>query len=75
MVVCLGRDADLYMAHLIPLPLTVSCSRKSRLVLILRFLVPAHKGSPDILGSGVKCGIFDCLVRNVMAVKLESPVF
>ena len=33
MVICLGRRADLHMAQLMPLPLTVSCSRKSRLVL------------------------------------------
>jgi len=28
MVVCLGRDADLHMAQLMPLPLTVSCFSK-----------------------------------------------
>jgi len=33
-VICLGQGADLPMALLIPLPLTVTCSRKSRLVLI-----------------------------------------
>jgi len=37
MVICLAQDADLHMAQLIPLPLTVSCSRKSRLVLVLFF--------------------------------------
>jgi len=37
MIVCLGQGADLHMAQLMPLPLTVSCSRKSRLVLILSF--------------------------------------
>jgi len=26
MVICLGRDADLHMAQLITLPLTISCS-------------------------------------------------
>ena len=41
MVICLERGADLHMAQLIPLPLTVSCSRKSKLVLVL----PAHPGS------------------------------
>ena len=29
MVICLGRGADLHIAQLIPLPLTISCSRKS----------------------------------------------
>jgi len=33
MVICLGRGADLDMAQLMPLPLTISCSSKSRLVL------------------------------------------
>jgi len=32
-VVCLERGADLHMAQLIPLPLTVSCFSKIRLVL------------------------------------------
>jgi len=30
---CLGQGADLHMAQLTPLPLTISCFRKSRLVL------------------------------------------
>jgi len=30
---CLGQGSDLHMAQLVPLPLTVSCSSKSRLVL------------------------------------------
>jgi len=30
---CLGQGADLYIAHLMPLPLTISCFSKSRLVL------------------------------------------
>jgi len=33
MVICLGRGADLHMAQLMPLPLTMSCSGKTRLVL------------------------------------------
>jgi len=33
MVICLGRDADLHMAQLMPLTLTISCSSKSRLIL------------------------------------------
>ena len=32
-VICLGLGADLHMAQLMPLSLTVSCSSKSRLVL------------------------------------------
>jgi len=30
MVMCLGQGADLHMAQLMPLPLTISCSSKSR---------------------------------------------
>jgi len=43
-VVCLERGADLHMAQLIPLPLTVSCS--SEIQIGFTFLVPAHPGSP-----------------------------
>jgi len=44
MVICLERDADLHMAQLIPLPLTVSCF--SKIQIVFTFLVPAHLGSP-----------------------------
>jgi len=33
MVICPERGADLHIAQLMPLPLTISCSSKSRLVL------------------------------------------
>jgi len=48
MVMYLGQGADLHMAQLMPLPLTVSCSSKSRLFYLpgFTFLVPAHPGSP-----------------------------
>jgi len=48
MVICLGQGADLHMAQLMPLPLTISCCNKSRLVLPswFIFLVPAYTGSP-----------------------------
>jgi len=36
-VMCLGQGADLHMAQLMPLPLTISCSSKSRLVLPVWF--------------------------------------
>jgi len=39
----LERDADLHMAQLMPLPLTVSCFSKIQVGFI--FLVPAHPGS------------------------------
>jgi len=43
-VICLERGADLHMAQLIPLPLTVSCLCKIQIGFI--FLVPAHPGNP-----------------------------
>ena len=44
MVICLKRGADLHMAQLMPLPLTISCS--SKIQIGFTFLVPAHLGSP-----------------------------
>jgi len=44
MVICLGPGADLHMAQLMPLPLTVSCFSKMQTG--FTFLVPAHPGSP-----------------------------
>ena len=44
MVICLERGADLHMAQLMPLPLTVSCS--SKIQIGLTFLVPAYPGCP-----------------------------
>ena len=43
-VVCLERGADLHMAQLMPLPLTVSCFSKIQIGFI--FLVLAHPGGP-----------------------------
>jgi len=43
-VICLKRGADLHMAQLMPLPLTVSCFSKIQIGFTL--LVPAHPGSP-----------------------------
>ena len=43
-VICLEWDADLHMAQLMPLPLTVSCF--SKIQIGFTFLVTAHLGSP-----------------------------
>ena len=45
MVVCLERGADLYMAQLMPLPLTVSGFSKVQIG--FTFLVPARSVVPD----------------------------
>jgi len=44
MVICLERGADLHMAQLMLLPLTVSCF--SKIQIGFTFLVPAHLDSP-----------------------------
>ena len=44
MVVCLERGADLHMAQLMPLPLTVSYF--SKIQIDFTFLIPAYPGSP-----------------------------
>ena len=51
MVICLGQGADLHMAQLMPLPLTVSCF--SKIQIGFTFLVPAHPCSPG--KRAVKC--------------------
>jgi len=43
-LVWLERGADLHMAQLMPLPLTVACFIKIQIG--FTFLVPAHLGSP-----------------------------
>jgi len=43
-VICLERGANLHMAQLMPLPLTVSCF--SKIQIGFTFLVPADPGSP-----------------------------
>ena len=44
MVICLQLGADLHMAQLMPLPLTVSCFNKIQIC--FTFLVPADLGIP-----------------------------
>ena len=44
MVICLEQGADLHMAQVMPLPLTVSCF--SKIQIGFAFLVLAHLGSP-----------------------------
>jgi len=44
MVICLERGADLHMAQLMPLPLTVPCF--SKIQIGFTFLVPAYPCSP-----------------------------
>jgi len=44
-VMCLGQGADLHMAQLMPVPLTICCSSKSRLVLPSWFYLSGERDS------------------------------
>ena len=64
MVISLGSGADLHMAQLMPLPLTVSCSSKSRLVLpswFLPFCYPLTRVVPDKIQKIRKTIVHVCL--------------
>ena len=82
-VICLEHGADLHLAQLMPLPLTVSCF--SKIQIGFTFLVPAHPGSPGqraikrvcvcvcaIIGALLQAGCH-CPVNSVGALK-ESQV-
>jgi len=58
----LERAADLHMAQLMPLPLTVSCFREIQIG--FTFLVPAHPGSPEKRATECVCV---CLCLRVHA--------
>ena len=75
MVICLQRGADLHMAQLMPLALTVSCF--SKIQIGFTFLVPAHLGSPGKgpLDARVCVGVLyllQCSVRSVCACTLAQ---
>ena len=74
MVICLEQGADLHMAQLMPLPLTVSCFRKIQIGFTFR--VPAHPGSPGQkavkrVHVNVCCGV---TVRSLDLRLKSSPV-
>ena len=58
-VICLERGADLHVAQLMPLPLTVSCF--SKIHIGFTFLVPAYPGSPGKRGIKRVCA---CVCRK-----------
>ena len=60
MVICLERDADLHMAQLMPLPLTVSCF--SKIQIGFTFLVSAHPGSPGKRAVKRVCVCHSCML-------------
>jgi len=64
-VICLERCADLHMAQLMPLPLTVSCF--SEIQIGFTFLVPAHPDKGPLNGGVCVCAIFfKCDILGLM---------
>ena len=69
MVICVERGADLHMAQLMPLPLTVSCFSKNQIG--FTFLVPAHLGSP---GKGPLNGCVCAVVNFDFGERFPRPM-
>jgi len=67
-VICLELGADLHMAQLMPLPLTVSCF--SKIQIGFTFLVPAYSGSP-----GKRAVKRVCLAFNVSRQCTDATLF
>ena len=63
MVVCLGQGANLHTAHLMPLPITISCSSKSRMV--LPFWCQLSRVVPDRIQQGRKTVVRVCDMVSV----------
>jgi len=59
-VICLERGADLHMAQLLSLPLTVFCF--SKIQIGFTFLVPDHLGSPGQGAVKRECA-HACIIR------------
>jgi len=76
MVICLERGADLHMAQLMLLLLTVSCFSKIQIGFI--FLIPAHPGSPRqraVKWACVHSSFISLLVAFVSLINSECLIF
>ena len=69
MVICLERSADLHMAQLMPLPLTVSCF--SKIQIGFTFLVPAHPGSPGKRAAKRVC-VCVCIIIIIIITEADG---
>jgi len=69
-VICLEQGADLHMAQLMPLPLTVSCF--SKIQIGFTCLVPAHPGSP---GQGAVKRVCVCVATSLANKDEYMPEF
>ena len=67
MIICLERGADLHMAQLMPLPLTVFCF--SKIQTGFTFLVPAHPGSP---GKRAVKRVCVCVLNNNVTMQCKQ---
>ena len=63
-VICLERCADLHMAQLMPLPLTVSCFNKIQIG--FTFPVLAHPGSPGQRAIKRVCVLIDLMTTVLL---------
>ena len=77
MVVCLERDADLHMAQLMPLPLTVSWF--SKIQIGFTFLVLAHPGSPGRRAVKWVCVVCVCVLladcKQCFSLRISSRIY
>jgi len=69
MVICLDQGADLHMAQLMPLPLTVSCFSKIRIG--FTFLVPAHPGGPGKRAVKWVCVCVFLMLQLIVFISLQ----
>ena len=72
MVICLERCADLHMAQLMPLPLTVSCF--SKIQTGFTFLVAADPSSPGKRAVKRVCVCTACMYVSAHAHSKQSHV-
>ena len=73
----LGWGADLHMAQQMPLPLTISCSSKSRLVLpswFLLFWYLLTRVVPDKFQKSSKTAVCVCEREKILAIQLSIRV-
>jgi len=70
MVICLEQGADLHMAQLMPLFLTVFCF--SKIQIYFAFLVPSHPGSPGQRAVKRVCVCVCCYSRTVQLPPVQS---
>jgi len=72
MVICLELGADLHIAQLMPLPLTVSCFCKIQIG--FTFLVPAHPGNPGQRAVQRACACDLCHVEVNCSVLINGYI-